>query len=95
VAEDSCAKCRHHRKETREVVVREVFDTVVETDDAVFYLCVAPKGPHAGKEVGFVPVLCSSFEPSRVLDTSALDARIAQAEDRLLKRAEKEKGELS
>jgi len=81
-APQNCATCRLHTTSSRPKVVGEAMDTIVEfedTDEVVFH-CLAPVGPHAGREVGTVPITCTSYAappPPNTADMDRLMARFA------------------
>lgn len=85
----TCVECRHHSTFKRPRVIDATgFDDQLMFEDAdkdeTVYFCRAHVGPHADKEVGTVPITCSSWEGEK--DRSArleeLDRRIAEFEAR-------------
>lgn len=79
----SCGTCRHHRAELRPKPIDTAFDSVVafEDDDQKFYFCMVKEGPFSGKEIGFTPVLCESYEEPKN-NGADLDALMARANSR-------------
>lgn len=88
-----CSGCRHHSCEMREPLAfdndaENVEDTMVAFEEPKpFYLCKASEGPYAGREVGFEPVNCSSFEAPRPRNAEA-DKAMARFEARMQNRRE-------
>lgn len=81
--EKNCANCRYHSAENREKPVEAAgFDSIVEFGDPQpFYICRSNVGPHAGREIGFDPVHCDSYEPPKPHQID-LDDMIARFEAR-------------
>jgi len=102
-SQQTCHQCRHHSKAQKPSVVTHALETIMDTlvefadEDAIVYHCRAAKGPHAGKEVGPVPVQardCGSFEAGRVRPDESrakLDALMARAQNRT-RRSDEEDG---
>lgn len=75
---DSCATCRHHRKEMKPATAEMGMDTIVSLsdEDVPTYFCrvASPE-----KEIGLLPILCESFAiPRRSSRLEELDRLLAQ-----------------
>jgi hypothetical protein len=88
-----CRDCKHHSASQRPRVVDQTgFDDQIEfsDEDETVYVCQASEGPYAnGKEVGTIPVSCSSWaaRTNAGADRLAeLDRMIAAQEERLRKK---------
>lgn len=90
-----CKDCKHHSTLRRPKVVDGTgFDDQIEfsDDDETVYVCRAESGPYAGgKEVGTIPVSCSSWTAWTKAGAdrlAELDRMIAAQNDRLRKRGD-------
>ena len=81
---ENCSTCKYHSATKRPKVISGVYDTLVEfaDDDETVFHCKHPDGPHAGKEVGTVPVHCDAFAAGTTGVDSALDAAMKRWQDR-------------
>jgi hypothetical protein len=81
---NTCSNCCHHQKQTKTVLVKEVYDTISEIDDVKVPFCRNKEAQMYGKEMS-PDATCPLWEPAKA---SAGAERLAEL-DRLIARAER------
>ncbi len=96
---NDCNNCRHHQKQPRAKPTGWQSGAHFELADEnqTVYRCGAPEGPaapHAGKEVGLLPIFCESHEAGKTEKLpETMGAAYESWQKRMAARAEKEKRE--